>query len=165
MCFHDSSINIWLYLAFLCSFLLPFFCFVSYLILIFYIHFRKILLEPESKLHEIIRSLDDDQREVLDVLYQYAVEFCLAKKSRSNPWPKPPLLMVHGGAGCGKTFLIQAVSQLLERIFRVPADDINAPYILKLAFTGNAAWIIQGQTIHSALQFPFSNKHVTLQDR
>ena len=116
-------------------------------------------------MYEMIRNLDQDQRKALDVMYQYASEYKLAERNRNNPWPKPPLLMVHGGAGSGKSHLIATVAQLLEKTFRTPGDDINAPYILKLAFTGNAASIIHGQTIHSAFQLPFSNKHVTLHDK
>ena len=106
-----------------------------------------------------------DQRAVVDKMYNYAMKYSLAKKNRNNPWPKPPLLMVHGGAGTGKSHVIDCVSQLVEKIFRTPGDDPNNLYVLKLAFTGNAASIIKGQTIHSALQLPFGNTHVTLSDK
>ena len=127
--------------------------------------FRRIELANDSQIFEKIRSLDADQRAVVDKMYNYAINYSLAKKNRSNPWPKPPLLMVHGGAGTGKSHVIECVSQLVEKIFRTPGDDPNNPYVLRLAFTGNAASIIKGQTIHSALQLPFGNTHVTLGDK
>ena len=127
--------------------------------------FRRIELENDSQLFQKVRSLDTDQRAFVDKMYNYAIEYSLAKKNRSNPWPKPPLLMVHGGAGTGKSHVIDCVSQLVEKIFRTPGDDPNNPYVLRLAFTGNAASIIKGQTIHSALQLPFGNTHVTLSDK
>merc|ERR1711894_338779 len=37
-------------------------------------------------------------------------------------------------------------------------DDPNNPYILRTAFTGSAAKLISGQTIHSVFNFSFSNK-------
>ena len=67
--------------------------------------------------------------------------------------------------GVGKSHVIDCVSQLLEREFRKSGDDPNCPYILKLAFTGNAASIINGQTIHSAFQLPFRNEIMSLSDK
>ena len=61
--------------------------------------------------------------------------------------------------------MIDCVSQLVETIFRTPGDNPNHPYVLRLAFTGNAASIIKGQTIHSAFQLPFGNNLVTLGDK
>ena len=127
--------------------------------------FRRIELQPDSELFSKLRTLDIDQRHVVDVMYNYARQYQLAKKHKHNPWPTPPLLMVHGGAGTGKSHVIECVSQLQEKVFRTPGDNPNHPYILKLAFTGNAASIINGQTIHSAFQFPFGDNHVTLKDK
>ena len=127
--------------------------------------FRSIELQSDSEMSTKLRSLDADQRAVVDKMYNYAVQFSLAQKKKDNPWPKPPLLMVHGGAGTGKSHVIDCVSQLVEKVFRTPGDDPSHPYVLKLAFTGNAASIIKGQTIHSAFQLPFGNKHVTLNDK
>ena len=67
--------------------------------------------------------------------------------------------------GVGKTHVIECVTQLLEREFWQSGDDPNCPYILKLAFTGNAASIIGGQTVHSAFQLPFGNKNISLSDK
>ena len=127
--------------------------------------FRRIELQSESEIFAKLRTLDKDQRQVVDVMYNYARQFQLAKKHKNNAWPTPPLLMVHGGAGTGKSHVIDCVSQLLEKVFRTPGDNPNHPYILKLAFTGNAASIINGQTIHSAFQLPFGNNHVTMNDK
>ena len=127
--------------------------------------FRRITLNSDSELHEKIRGLDIDQRAVVDKMYKYAVEYGLARMKKFNPWPSPPLLMVQGGAGNGKSYVIECVSQLLEREFRKSGDDPNCPYILKLAFTGNAASIINGQTIHSAFQLPFGNEMMSLSDK
>ena len=79
--------------------------------------FRRITLNSDSELHEKIRGLDIDQRAVVDKMYKYAVEYGLARMKKYNPWPNPPMLMVQGGAGNGKSYVIECVSQLLEREF------------------------------------------------
>ena len=66
--------------------------------------FRAIDLSPESEVFNKVKCLDQDQREVVNIIYNYAVKFKLATKHPHNPWPIPPLLMVHGGAGSG-TFI------------------------------------------------------------
>ena len=53
----------------------------------------------------------------------------------------------------------------MEKILRTPGDDPNNPYILKVAFTGNAAFIIQGQTLHSAFNFTYGNHILSLSDK
>ena len=57
------------------------------------------------------------------------------------------------------------MSQWQERIFRQSGDDPNQPYILKCAFTGTAASIIQGQTLHNAFSFSFGNDFYSLNDK
>ena len=78
---------------------------------------------------------------------------------------QPPLLTVQGGAGSGKSMVIDIVSQHVEKILREPGDNPNHPYILKLAFTGTAAANIQGQTLHSAFSFNFGNTFISLNDK
>jgi ATP-dependent exoDNAse (exonuclease V) alpha subunit len=61
--------------------------------------------------------------------------------------PQPFLLNVDGTAGTGKSFLIDAISRLLE-------DQQSISPLRRLAPTGVAAFNIKGQTIHSALALP-----------
>ena len=84
---------------------------------------------------------------------------------RKNPQPTPPLLLVHGGAGTGKSHLINVMSQALERVLRKGGDDPNNPYILRTAFTGSAAKLINGQTIHSVFNFAFNDKLMSATDQ
>ena len=74
-------------------------------------------------------------------------------------------MIVHGGAGTGKSTVIDTLSQSLERIFRKPGDDPNHPYILRTAFTGNASLIIKGQTLHTTFNLPFGNEVLSLSDK
>ena len=76
----------------------------------------------------------------------------------------PPLLVVQGGAGSGKSSVIECMSQHMEKILRSPGDNPNHPYILKCAFTGTAAANIKGTTLHSAFSFAFGNEFHSLSD-
>ena len=73
--------------------------------------------------------------------------------------------MVHGGAGAGKTFVIQSLAEWIEFILQKPGDEFNCPYVIKTAFTGTAASLIEGMTLHSAFGFSFENKHYSLSDK
>ena len=75
------------------------------------------------------------------------------------------MLFVHGGAGTGKSHLINVMCQSLEKVFRTRGDDPSNPYILKLAFTGSAAKLIDGQTIHSVFKFAYNNKIMRVPDK
>ena len=75
-----------------------------------------------------------------------------------NPKPRPPLLKVHGGAGCGKSKLINDIAQWSEYWLRTSSDrHPDHPYVVKVAPTGKAASLIGGLTLHSAFNFNFGN--------
>ena len=126
--------------------------------------YRQIVQENLEKLIARTRELDEDQRTVLDIFIKYSKEI---KKflSRKGPKPKPPLVKVQGEAGSGKSTLIYLIEQWMERILRKSGDDPNQPYIIKATFTGAAACIISGQTLHSAFGFKFSNEKISLTDK
>ena len=126
--------------------------------------FRKIVVEDEDVLADKIRLLDVDQRVAFEIILKYGRDFVKATK-KCNPCPKAPLLFVHGGAGTGKSHLINVMCQSLEKAFRRRGDDPSNPYILKLAFTGSAAKLIDGQTIHSVFKFAYNNKIMSAPDK
>ena len=98
------------------------------------------------------QKLDVDQSIVLEIGVEYSKSLVEASKAKLAR-PLAPLVIVHGGAGTGKSTVIDVLSQMLEKIFRQAGDDPNHPYIIRAAFTGNAALIIRGQTLHSAFTF------------
>ena len=73
--------------------------------------------------------------------------------------------MVIGGAGSGKSTVIECLAQWTHRILSKSGDDPNAPYVLKAATTGAASTLIEGSTVHSSLGFDFSSKHTSLNDK
>ena len=101
---------------------------------------------------------------VLDIGVDYAKRCERVGKYQCRR-PNAPLVIVHGGAGTGKSTVIDALSQAFENIFRKPGDNPNHPYQIKAAFIGNAASIIQGQTLNSAFNFPYGNQMFSLSDK
>ena len=116
----------------------------------------KIELSNLDDLLNRTRTMDPDQRRIVNIGVEFAGN---VRKSRYNDVkrPSPPYIVAQGGAGSGKSFVINTMTEWMERIFRQPGDNPNYPYILKLAFTGTAANIINGQTINSSLKLPFGN--------
>lgn len=69
------------------------------------------------------------------------------KRHSEEPYPKDPLLLIIiGGGGTGKSYLINAVKNLLQQSCAVSAT------------TGKAAFSIHGCTIHSLLKLPVGAK-------
>ena len=126
--------------------------------------FKKIELYDDEYLESLTRGLDKEQRAVLDIGVNYAKNIVKGQSGQKIPF-KSPLLIVQGGAGSGKSTVIDAMSQQMEKIFRAPGDNPNHPYILKAAFTGTAAAKIKGQTLHSAFSFNFGNEFLSLGDK
>ena len=88
-------------------------------------------------------------------------------KSRrdGNSAPDPIYLLGHGGAGAGKSTVINFVTKWCHLILSKPGDDLNSPCVIKTAFTGTAASNIDGQTLHTSFSFNFDNKHYSLSDK
>ena len=94
----------------------------------------------------------------------YAKSIVKARKTKKFHC-MPPLLIVQGGAGTGKSTVIDVISQQMEKILRTPGDNPDHPYVIKAAFTGTAAANIKGQTLHSAFSFSFGNNFFSLGDK
>ena len=108
--------------------------------------FRLVDLYDMEIVDALTRSLDEDQREVLDIGVSFAKSVVRSKCSKL-PRPLPELIVVQGGAGSGKSTVIDILSQHIEKILRSPGDNPDHPYIIKAAFTGAAACLISGQTL------------------
>jgi len=126
--------------------------------------YKRIELYNEETIESITLRLHDEQRFVLDIGVNFAKNIVKSQKAKVQP-PRAPLMVVQGGAGTGKSTIIDAMSQQMERVFRTPGDNPNHPYIIKCAFTGTAAAKIMGQTMHSAFSFNFGNEFLTLGDK
>ena len=126
--------------------------------------FKNITIPSLDELKEKTRCLDQFQKEVVNIAMRYAKDLVKARRE-GNLSPKPVYLIGHGGAGAGKSTVIDVVSKWCHLILSKEGDDSSCPYIIKTAFTGTAASNIQGQTLHTAFGFNFDNKHYSLSDK
>ena len=70
---------------------------------------------------------------------------------------KPFYAFLSGGGGVGMSHLIKSIYQAVLKYYNTRAgDDFRRVHILLLALTGKAAYLIKGNTIHSAFAIPAS---------
>lgn len=74
---------------------------------------------------------------------------------------KEPLrLFITGGAGTGKTKVLKTIYQGLSCHFNLlPTNNTSMKSVLCLAFTGKAAYLINGETAHSGLHIRMQNSY------
>ena len=117
---------------------------------------------------EEARQLDTRQKEVLSMALHYAkrvVTFPLAAPNQQLSKPSPPLVIVHGGAGSGKSRVISSLYTMLTETFKREGDDPNCPYVVLTSFTGAASANINGQTLHSLFGFKFGATFLSMPER
>ena len=73
----------------------------------------------------------------------------------------PLRLFLSGGAGVGKSTLIHALDETLNRYYNArKGTDTSTLKVLKLAPTGTAAFNIDGMTVHHALRLPLHHNTI-----
>ena len=126
--------------------------------------FQAIELDEKNVLLDKTRKLDKFQKKVIDRGVQYS-RLLVKSLKQKNPIPIPSNVIVLGGAGSGKSTVINILKQWIHIILKKVGDDPDWPYVTVTAPTGTAASNIRGQTLHSALGFNFENKHYSLSDK
>ena len=79
--------------------------------------------------------------------------------------PSPPLVIVHGGAGSGKSRVISSLYNMMTAILQKAGDDPDCPYVVLTSFTGAASANINGQTLHSLFGFKFGTTFLSLSEK
>ena len=127
--------------------------------------YRRIDISDKDSMAGMVQQLDCHQRHVFDTVIKYCKDLRKSVQSRANV-PEPPLLLVHGGAGSGKSTLIHAISMWAESILRTSDNrHPDYPLIIRNAPTGTAASNISGLTIHSSFNLRFGNSFNSLPDK
>ena len=126
--------------------------------------FRAIEIPSDQSRLEEARKLDKMQRYVLSEGLKYAKGIVKARKGKSKP-PNPPNMMVHGGAGSGKSSVIKPLAEWIQDILQEQGDDPNSPQVVLSSFTGAASANINGQTLHSLFGFKFGTQFISLSDQ
>ena len=114
-----------------------------------------------------VRNLDSHQRLAFDIIIEY-IKTLRASEHSSMAKPEPPFLIIHGGAGSGKSKLIDDIATWVDWWMRYNNNNItdpDKPTVIKLAPTGKAAGVINGLTLHSGLNFDFGNEYKALPDK
>ena len=127
-------------------------------------YYCPIQLSPIDELYKQTHKLDKEQMLVLEEGIQFA-KSVVKFMSGSTAYPKPPRIIVQGGAGSRKSTVISTLVQWMEKIFRKEGDNPEHPYILVCAPTGTAAAVIHGQTLHHSFSFNFGNEYMSLSDK
>ena len=94
-----------------------------------------------EELRNLIIKLNGQQRKFFD-------DFCERLLEDDNP---PFYLYIAGEAGTGKSFLLKIMIEVIKHLKLTPGDDLRKPPAIVMAPTANAAYIINGKTIESAL--------------
>ena len=97
--------------------------------------YRPIDVPPLEELRQQARSLDFYQHKVLEMGIKHARALVKAR-SKSNPLPKAPLLIVDGAAGSGKSRTINILREFIQLIMVQSGDSTECPYVLVCAPTG-----------------------------
>ena len=114
------------------------------------------------------RKLDRRQKEVLGLALHYArriVTHPIFSRRQYLPMPTPPLVIVHGGAGSGKSYLISSIYAMMTAALQKAGDDPDCPYVLLTSFTGAASANINGQTLHSTFGFKFGTTYLSMPEK
>ena len=93
------------------------------------------------------------------------VTFPLAAPNQHLSRPSPPLVIVHGGAGSGKSRLINSIYTMMTDTFQKEGDDPGCPYVVLTSFTGAASANINGQTLHSLFGFKFGCTFLSMTEK
>lgn len=107
----------------------------------------KIQLASDVDYYNLIRSLNTKQRNYLNhVVYQ------IKNNKIFNEF-------ISGGAGTGKSTLIKAITESINRYYQTkPGNNDNIIKVLLTAPTGKASYNINGITLHTAFNLPLNQE-------
>ena len=123
---------------------------------------RNIELKATNEILYDARCLDQFQKKILHRGIRFAQDINIARKGKKS-YPRASFMIGHGGAGSGKSTVINVLYQHITNILR--RDDPACPNVMLSAFTGAAASNIMGQTRHTLFSFIFGSGFQSLADK
>ena len=99
-------------------------------------------VEDTQTMKRSVRALSFEQRVVFDKFINFSKSVMCVVRYGGNIDTTPPKLIVHGGGGVGKSYLIKLLSQWVHKILSSWGDITEYPKLIRLAFTGAAAYLI-----------------------
>ena len=111
--------------------------------------YKQIRIPSESELNAVTRQLVPEQMNILREVITACKDIV---KSRRNIQMKPKSvrLLVHGGAGVGKSKTINAISKHAEKVLRQSGTNQTHPTVILCAFTAKAAKLIGEEKVKQA---------------
>ncbi|KAL9977890.1 hypothetical protein ACROYT_G015348 [Oculina patagonica] len=112
---------------------------------------------PTANDHEelLVYRMDDNRyRQLVRLLNREQMEFFYHVLHSVKTTSNQMTLFLSGGAGCGKTTVTNCLYECLIRYFNSAGENPDEMKVLKVAPTGKAAFIINGNTLHSAFKIP-----------
>ena len=106
-------------------------------------------IPPLPILYEKVQSLHPEQKQIFDDVFEYCIKIKKNRKEKVPKLIKPPRLIIHGGAGSGKSFLIETITSWVEHVLRTPGDSTDSPYVIKCAFSGTTVKILSNGKIRN----------------
>ena len=111
---------------------------------------------PDAEINSSIRLLNKEQREVFEVIHEWAKKLLKNLNCVKPEVIKPLYLFITGNAGTGKSFLLNTAYEHLTKLFSF--KNSAGMKVLRLAPTGVSAIKIRGETYFSALHIPIKCK-------
>ena len=111
------------------------------------------------------RQLVAEQQIALNRIIEYCKHLVKCQNSKQSTKLRITYLVIHVGAGTGKSTIIKIMSRWITKILQTPGDDTDYSYFIKAAPTGKAAANIGGATLHSVFKLNFGHNYKYLSDK
>ena len=107
-----------------------------------------------EEFYENCSQLNEGQQHLFNFIMKYAQQLMLNSKN-DLPYPDPFNIFLTGGAGVGKSFLVNCITEYMKKTLKFPGQNYSEePSIAVTASTGKAATNVNGTTLHSAFKLP-----------
>ena len=114
-------------------------------------------------INELIRSLNQEQQNVFDVLHKFSKDFIKNLGPKRQQMINPFHIFITGALGVGKSSLIKTIHMSLNKVLMYNGGDSEKPRILLVPPTGVGAVYINA-TIHCGLKINIGGKVFPLND-